>query len=347
MRSVPRREGLWSAVALVVLPSMLACGVAWAKDKTVIRVGYFPNITHSQALIGLANGAFQKQLGKAVEIQPVAFNAGPSVIEALFAGAIDLSYIGPNPAINGYIKSGGKALRVVAGATSGGASLVVRGDSGIRSARDLAGKRIASPQLGNTQDVALRNYIVDNGLKAKERGGTVEVTPVPNPDQLTLFMKKAIDGAWAPEPWATRLVKEAGGRILVDERKLWPDGKFATALIIVSADFLDKHRDIVKDWLEAHVQLTKEIERNPGKALKTVNAELKRLTGKALDDDVIEQAFSRLDVTYDPLSSSLRKAAESAYDAGFLGTSKPDLSKIFELGPLNEVLKGLGLKQVK
>ena len=215
--------------------------------NVVIRVAYFANLTHSQVLIGLARGDFQRARGPNVTIQTAVFNAGPSVIEALFANQIDLAYIGPNPAINGYVQSKGAALRIVAGATSGGAALVVRPGANIKTAADLAGKRIASPQLGNTQDVALRNYIIANGLQTKEQGGTVEVIPTDNTLILDLFKLGQIDGAWEPEPWASRLIVEAGGQLLVDERTLWTatHGDFVTAHIIVSTQFLKDHPDVV------------------------------------------------------------------------------------------------------
>src|SRR5205085_5259451 len=170
--------------------------------------------------------------------QSTVFNAGPTVIEALFANQIDVAYVGPNPAINGYVVSGGKDLKIIAGASSGGAVFVVRNDSGIRSPKDFAGKKFASPQLGNTQDIALRKYLLDNGYKTTDNGGNVTVMPVANPDILTLFLKKQLNGAWVPEPWGARLVKEANGRIFLDESTLWPDGKFVTANIAASTDYI-------------------------------------------------------------------------------------------------------------
>ena len=185
---------------------------AFAGAQTVLRVGAFPNITHPQAMVGKNNGWFEKAMGPQVKIEWKSFNAGPSAIEALFAGAIDMTYIGPNPAISGYVRSNGEALRIVAGATSGGAALVVRSDSGIQKPEDFHGKKVASPQMGNTQDVALRAWLKAHGMKSADKGGDVQVIPLANPDQLTLFIKKELDGAWAPEPWATRLIKEGNGR---------------------------------------------------------------------------------------------------------------------------------------
>ena len=175
--------------------------VGGSNEKKILRIGYFPNINHAQAVIGLGNGDFQKALGNSITVQPFLFNAGPSAIEALLAKRVDVTYVGPNPAINGYVVSDGKDLRIISGAASGGAVFVVRNDSGIKSPKDFAGKKFASPQLGNTQDIALRKYLLDNGYKTTDNGGNVTVTPVANPDILTLFLKKQLDGAWVPEPW--------------------------------------------------------------------------------------------------------------------------------------------------
>ncbi len=314
-------------------------------SAATIRVAYFPNLTHSQALIGLARGDFQKALGDSVTIEATSFNAGPAVIEALFANQIDLAYIGPNPAINGYVQSKGEALRIVSGATSGGAALVVRADAGIASAADLAGKKIASPQLGGTQDVALRNYVVANGLQTVENGGTVEIIPTQNSQTLDLFKQGMIDGAWVPEPWASRLIVEGGGVLLVDERDLWPDGAFVTTHIIVSTPFLKAHPEWVKAWLRAHVEITAWEQGHPLEAKALVNSEIERLTGKKLDDRVLEQAWDRLTVTWDPISSSLVQSADSAFNIGFL-KEKPDLSGIYDLALLNEVLVEKGLTEV-
>ena len=313
-----------------------------------VRVGYFPNITHSQALVGLARGDFQKALGPNVTLDAKAFNAGPSVIEALFANQIDLSYIGPNPAINGYIKSNGEALRIVAGATSGGAAFIVRPDANIRRPEDLAGKKLASPQLGNTQDVALRAYLAEHGHKVVEKGGAVQVIPTDNPQILDLFRQGQIDGAWVPEPWAARLIVEGGGALFLDERDLWPAtrGEFVTAHIIVSTRFLKEHPDLVKAFLRAHVEVTQWEQAYPDQAKPVVNDEIKRLTGKALPSQVIDGAWSRLRITYDPISASLVKSAQSAYEAGFI-KDQPDLSNIYDLRLLNEVLHEKGLSAVK
>jgi NitT/TauT family transport system substrate-binding protein len=258
-----------------------------------------------------------------------------------------MTYIGPNPAISGYVRSNGEALRIVAGATSGGAALVVRSDSGIQKPEDFHGRKVASPQMGNTQDVALRAWLQANGLKATDKGGDVQVIPLANPDQLTLFLKKELDGAWAPEPWATRLIKEGNGRLFLDERTLWPNGQFISAHLIVRTKFLREHPDLVKSWIRAHVELTDWINGHLPEAKKLLNQQIAKETGKALPDAVLDQAFSRMQATYDPLRGSLMNAAKSAFDAGFLGRQMPDLSSLYDLSLLNQVLAEKGKKAIQ
>ena len=321
-----------------------------SSDSKTIRIGYFPNINHAQAVIGLNNGDFQKILGNNTKIETIVFNAGPSAIEALLANRIDATYIGPNPAINGYVASGGKDVRIVSGVASGGASFVVRNDAGIQSVKDLGGKKFASPELGNTQDVALRNYIVKNGFKTVENGGNVTVVPVANADILTLFLKKEIDGAWVPEPWATRLVNEANGKIFVDERDLWtPDGKFVSANLVVRTDYLNQNPDVIKKLLEAHVNETLSINQNKSKAINEFNVELKKLTGKTIANDVLIKALTQLEFTYDPIKKSLFKDANDQYDLGLLakGQARPDLSGIYDLTLLDKVLAEKGLPPIQ
>jgi len=340
---IHRRLRLASTLAALLTLSA-ACGTASATPeggKTILRVGFFPNVTHSQALIGLARGDFAQALGPNVEIKTIQFNAGPSAIEALFADEIDMTYIGPNPAINGYVQSKGEALRIIAGATSGGAAFVVRPEAGIHSAADLHGRTLATPQLGNTQDVALRNYLIAQGLDTVERGGDVEVVPTENSQILNLFKLGQIDGAWVPEPWASRLIVEGGGELFLDERDLWPQGDFVTAHIIASPKLLQEHPDIVRNWLKAHVAVTKWAADHPDEAKALLNSEIERLTGKRLDPQVLDLAWSRMRPTWDPISSSLVTSAEAAYHAGFL-KEEPDLSGIYDLTLLNEVLEASG-----
>ncbi len=345
-RRARRRWGAVAAVAILVGVSLGAYFLLRPAEGDVIRMGYFPNMTHAQALVGLEKGFFKEKLPN-VKLQTYVFNAGPSVIEAMFAGKLDISYIGPSPTINGYVQSGGKALKVIAGATSGGAVLVVRKGSGINSTADLAGKKLASPQLGNTQDVALRHYLQVNGLKTTENGGNVQVIAAANADILTLFKKGDLDGAWVPEPWGARLIHEGGGRLMVDERDLWPNGTFVTANVIVSTKLLNEKPALVKAFLEAHVEATEWIDHNPAEALKVINDQLQTLTGKALSNDTLTEAFGRMNVTWDPISPSLLTYADWAFDLGYLGTSRPDLNGIYSLGMLNGILKDEGLAAVQ
>lgn len=335
------RKLLIGALLWLMLLSMLGQG------QTAIRVGAFPNITHPQAMVGKANGWFEKALGSNVKIEWTSFNAGPSAIEALFAGAIDMAYIGPNPTISGYVRSNGEALRVIAGAASGGVALVVRNDSGIQRPEDFHGKRVASPQLGNTQDVALRSWLKAHGMKTLDKGGDVQVLPMANPDQLTLFLKKQLDAAWAPEPWATRLVREGNGRIFLDERDLWPHGQFVITNLIVSSKFLREHPELVKNWLRAHVELTDWINGHLPESKTLVNQQIQKETGKALPAAVLDEAFGRFTATYDPLRDTLLTSAHNAYDLGFLGKQLPDLSGIYDLSLLNQVLAEKGKKAIQ
>lgn len=333
---------LLTLIALVMVSLVLigaGCGQSDEGEEStkteIVKLGYFPNITHSQALVGVANGKFQEKLGDSVKIETKTFNAGPLEIEALFAGEIDLGYIGPSPAINGYIKSNGEALRVIAGSTSGAAVLVLQKDLAEKFKKDgakiLEGKKIASPQQGNTQDVALRHYIKENDLK------NVEIVPIANADQLTMFSQKQLDGSWAPEPWGARLVKEADGVIAIDERTLWPNKKFCTANVIVNTDFLNEHPDLVKKFLKAHIELTDWINNNTNEAQEIVNSEIEKITTKKLPEDVLADAWKRMDVTVNPIKSSLLTSADWAFEEGFLGSDKPELSNIYDLTILNEI----------
>ncbi|HLI90151.1 MAG TPA: ABC transporter substrate-binding protein [Ktedonobacteraceae bacterium] len=342
-----------SLIALLTLFSFVcaACGSNATSsnsnsNKVTVHLGYFPNMTHAVAIVGVARNAFKQALGPDVALDIKTFNAGPAEIEALFAGDIDIGFVGPNPAVNGYVKSNGAALRIIAGASSGGVLFVVRPGAHIQSARDLNGKKIADPQLGGTQDVSLRHYLQQNGLKPADKGGTVQVIPAQNADILTMFRQGQIDGAWVPEPWASRLVVEDQGRIFLDERSLWPDHQFSTTTVIVSKKFLDQHPDLVGRFLQADVDTVQYIKSNPASARTIINSELKRMTGKELSNAVLNAAFNDLDITYDPLAQTILEASDSAYSLGFLGASKPDLSGLIDLAPLNAVLSAKGLPRV-
>lgn len=347
--------GIAAAIVIgVIVTSIPALGISFGgngnpggSESKVLRIGYFPNINHAQAVIGLGNGDFQKAFGDDVEVRPQLFNAGPPAIEALFANQVDVTYIGPNPAINGYVVSKGEELRIISGAASGGAVFVVRNDAGINSVDDFANKKFSSPQLGNTQDVALRKYLLENGYETKDNGGNVEVLPAKNADILTLMIKKDIDGAWVPEPWGVKLVKEANGKLFVDERTLWPDGEFVTAHIIVRTDYLEKNPDTIQKLLEAHIDETTWINEHQDEAVAVFNTELEKLTGKTIPEDEFNEGLSRMTLTWDPLKESLLQSANDAFEIGFLGNEKPDLSEIYDLVLLNEVLDKKGLPEIQ
>jgi NitT/TauT family transport system substrate-binding protein len=329
--------------------SLLGCGgqSTQAGSKVTVHLGYFPNITHAPALVGVAQGTFAKALGSNATLKTTTFNAGPAEIEALFANSIDIGFVGPNPTIDGYIKSQGAALRVIAGAASGGASFIVRPGAHINTPADLANKKLATPQLGNTQDVALRNYLSEHGLKTTDKGGNVQVIPTDNATILTLFKSGKIDGAWVPEPYATRLVDEDGGKVFVDERTLWPNQQFVTTNVVVRTAFYNQHPDLVKQFLQAYVSTIQFMQKNPAQTEQIVNAQLKSLTGKSLPQQELTQAFSKMTFTYDPLPSALERAANQAYALGFLGTSKPDFTNLYQLGDLNAILTAQKLAPVK
>jgi NitT/TauT family transport system substrate-binding protein len=320
--------------------------VPTSSGAVTLRLGYFPNFTHAQAIVGLARGTFKDALGPNVTIDSRTFNAGPDEITALFAGQIDIGYIGASPAVNGYIKSKGDDVRIIAGAANGGAELIVRDGAGITTAADFARKKVASPQLGNTQDVALRSWLKSVGLNAVEQGGNVTVVPTANADTLTLFQKGDLDAAWVPEPWGTRLINEAGGKLFLDEKTLWPNQQFPTALVIARTDFLNKHPDVVLNFLRAHVETTQWIIANSADARQLVNDGLQRLTGKALSQATIDGAWSLISVTDDPVAPAVLTGADNAFALGFLA-AKPDLPKLFSLDLLNKALSEKNLPEVK
>lgn len=294
---------------LLFLPVWLAilagCRNGGAGKQPELRLGYFPNLTHAQALVGIARGEFKREFGSVVELTPKLFNSGPSAIEALLADEVDLAYVGPSPAINGFIRSDGQALNVIAGAASGGAVFVRRADVVLERKEDYAGKRFAAPQIGNSQDISLRTYLNELGYVTKEKGGNVEVLPLANPDILTLFLRKEIDGAWVPEPWGAILVNKGCGAILVDERDLWPDGKFATTLLVASKKILRERPEWVRRFLKVHLELTLWIQRNPEEAKQWINSQITQLTRKPIPQQILNEAFSRFEVTFDPMPGSL------------------------------------------
>lgn len=327
-----------SRAALAACAILLPLGCSTAERPPSLRVGCFPNVTHAQALVGRELGRFDERVGLAIEWKT--FNAGPSAMEALLTGALDLAYVGPNPAVNAFLRSKASALRVVAGVTSGGASLVVRAGAGIETSGDFHGKRVAAPQLGNTQDVALRHWLRQHGLESVDRGGDVRVLPVQNADTLSLFLRGDLDAAWVPEPWGSRLVEEGGGRIFLDERTLWEDGRFCTALLVASVPFLERRRELAERFVAAHVEVTDWMNAHPDDARRLVNEALVRLTGKPLSESVLRGAFSRMEATYDPLPATVAASARRAWELGYLpGTSAPELEGLFDPTLVDEALR--------
>ncbi len=332
-----------TVLALAALAAGACGGRGGAPAGVRLRIGHFPNVTHAQALYARATGSFDRAIG--VPVEWTQFNAGPSAVEALFSGAVDASYVGPNPAINGFIKSGGASFVIVSGAASGGAALVVRPDAGIASEVDFHGRTVATPQLANTQDVAARLWFASWGYTTREKGGDLTILPLANPDQLLMFQKRQIDAAWTVEPWVSRLEQEAGGRVLVEEKRLWPGGKYVTALLVIRREFLAAHRDVVVRLLAAHVEATLAINDGKSAAIPLLAAEIRRETAKTLPEAIVRSALARIELGWDPLPAALVKLADDARRIGYL-KERPNLDGIVEAGPLNEVLAARGLPAV-
>ncbi|MEU4729866.1 MULTISPECIES: ABC transporter substrate-binding protein [unclassified Streptomyces] len=355
------RRGVVAAAALPLLIGVLAsCGYGSEAEKTEdktanaaatdkklsaseVRIGYFPNLTHATALVGLQEGLIQKELG-GTAIKPQAFNAGPSEIEALNGGSLDIGFIGPSPSINGYVKSKGTNLRIISGSASGGVKLVVNPDK-IKTLDDLKGKKIATPQKGNTQDVAFLNWIAEKGWKVDPESGKGDVSVVRTDNKVTpdAFKQGSIDGAWVPEPTASKLVSE-GAAVLLDETDLWPEKKFVITNVIVSQKFLKEHPDVVEAVLRGTVKTNEWIHANQDKAKASANAKLAAEGGKPLDAKVIDPAWPSFSVTDDPLAATLKTQADYAVKAKLI--EQPDLTGIYDLTLLNKVLKAAGKSEV-
>ena len=332
-------------VAITLFFCLYAALTGRSEDATPLRIGHFPNITHAQALWARANPEqFEKDVG--VKVEWTSFNAGPSAIEAMFSGAIDATFIGPNPAINGHLKSGGKVFAIVAGSASGGAALVVRADAGIAGDGDFNDKIIATPQLGNTQDGAARAWFKGKKYSLKEKGGTLTLLPLQNPDQLQMLKQKEIHGAWTIEPWVSRLVQEGSGKVYLEEKDLWPQGRYVTTHLIVSRKILQERPEVIRRLIAAHVGITQKLNGERVAVIPVLQAELKRETGKALSDAVMASAMKRVEFTWDPIQASLVKSAEAAHAAGFIKQT-PDLAGIYDLTLLNGVLKEKNLPSVE
>jgi NitT/TauT family transport system substrate-binding protein len=361
-RTTSRRRRLVAAAAAlpVLLGALAACG--YGSDKAddsatapaavasggrsaaklsadEVKIGYFPNLTHATALVGLKEGFFQQELGS-TKIKQATFNAGPAEIEALNAGSIDIGWIGPSPSINGYTKSAGSDLRIISGSASGGVKLVVNPKK-IKTLADVKGKKIATPQLGNTQDVALLNWISSQGWKVDAQSGKGDVSVVRTDNKITpdAYRSGSIDGAWVPEPTASKLVAE-GAKVLLDESTLWPDKQFVITNVIVSQKFLSAHPDVVEAVLRGSVKTNAWINANSDKAKADANDQLKALTQKALPANVLDPAWQSIKVLDDPLASTAKDEANHAVSAGLL--KAPKLDGIYDLTLLNKVLKAQG-----
>jgi NitT/TauT family transport system substrate-binding protein len=314
-------------------------------DRVTVRFGVFPNVTHAPGLVELADGGTLRKLLPNADLQVSSFSSGTKAVEAMFSDAIDITFTGPNPAINAFAQSKGEAVRVISGSTSGGAFLVVKPD--IAGAADLRGRTLATPSLGNTQDVALRAWLESQGLNTDTAGGgDVAITPQDNPVTLEAFVAGTIDGGWVPEPWATRLVKEGSGKVLVDERDLWPDGKYVTTQLMVATKYLDANPEVIRRILLATIQAVDFVNDSPDQAQQIVNAEIEKWTTKKLSDDLLKASWNNLTFTVDPIASSLQKSARDAESLGLL-KDPGDLKGLYDLDPLDELLKALGKPEVK
>jgi NitT/TauT family transport system substrate-binding protein len=318
------RAGLFG----IALGALAAPASSLAQAQTTIRVGHFPNITHVQGLVAhhlsrQGKGWFEERLGPGVKIDWFVYNAGPSAMEAIFANSIDLTYVGPSPAINAYAKARGEEIRIVAGAANGGAALVVQGDSALKGPADFRGKKIATPQLGNTQDVSARAWLVEGGLRITLTGGDAHVLPTANPDQLSLFQQKQLDAVWTVEPWVSRLEGEAGGKVLLEESDA------ITTVLVSSAKFLGSRRDIVQKFAAAHAELTEWIGKNPEEAQKMARAELGAEMRADIPADLVARSWKRIHITADVSRESLDKFVASARKVGFLRDA-PDLGRLIE-----------------
>ena len=313
--------GIVTVVAISIAAAIFDMGSSDSEKK--IRVAYFPNISHAVPIVGLESGIFPNEI-----VETKLFDNGPQVIESMFSRSIDIAYVGPGPAINGFLKSEHE-LKILSGAASGGASFVVHPNSDIKTAEDFSGKRIAAPQIGNTQDVSLRNYLSQHDLIPAEKGGTVVVLNISNPDIYTLFVKGEIDGAWVPEPWATILVEELGGTRLFFEESLWPENQFASVLLIGRVEYIEKNPEIIQSWIDSHEQTVTWINENPKDSELLFNQFMKKTLGQTLPEKIVSISLSNLVITSDPIYDSIEIFAERANSLGYLGRDGYDLQGIF------------------
>lgn len=317
------------AVAAIIAISVVSASVSSNEsEQNRVRVAFFANISHAVPVVGLENGYFEEKLGE-TEIQTRIVDSGPQAIEALFANSVDLAYVGPAPFVNGYVKSGDQGIKILSGAANNGASFVIQKDSSISVPADLAGKKIAAPFIGNTQDVSLRNYLAENGLKPAEKGGNVVIYNIANPEIYTIFAKGDIDAAWVPEPTATMLVEHLGGKRLFQEEEIWPAKHFPSVVLIGRADYIEKHSDIIQRWLEAHNESIQWINQNPNQTESTYIKFYKEHTGKTLKENIVHNSFSTIVFTDEIDTDAIKIFAERAYSLGYLGRSGYNLDDIY------------------
>ncbi len=332
------RTAVLAGVGVIALVITIGAVLDSSKQtsENTIRVAFFPNIGHAIPIVGLDRGIFQDNFGNTTAIEQKLFFSGPQVIETLFSKSIDLAYVGPGPAINGFLKSENQDVIILSGAATGGASFIVHPDSKINSVDDFAGKRIAAPQIGNSQDVSLRNYLSENGLKPYEKGGSVIVLNIPNPDIYILFTKGEIDAAWVPEPWATILVQELDGKRLFYEEELWPEKRFASVLLIGRQEYVEANSEAVEKWLESHQQTADWINNNPQETRIIFNQFMQNTMGQTLSDSVVDEALANLEITTNSVSDSIYIFAQRADSLGYLGRNGYSLEGIFFDLPSNE-----------
>ena len=325
--------GIVVIVAIAITITFFSDSDQINQDK--IRVAFFPSIGHIIPIVGLEEKIFEKGIGEEKQIETKLFDSGPQVIESIFSGSIDVAYVGPGPIINGFLKSDGKDIKILSGAASGGASFIIQPNSGLESLENFDGKRIASPQISNSQDVSLRHYLESHGFKSVEKGGTVFVLNISNPDIYTLFAKGDIDGAWVPEPWATILVQELDGIRLFNEEKLWPNEEFASVLLIVRTEYLENNPETIQKWVESHEKTVTWINANPDKSKSLFSSFLIDYMGKSLPTKIIDESFSNITITSDPIKNSVIIFAERADSLGYLGRDGYNLDGIFYNAVLN------------
>ena len=343
-----RTNLLFALVTIIALLSSIA--VLWAyvassPSEGVLRLGYFPNLTHAQALYGISTGSYQAVLGPGVTLEPQVFNAGSTAIAALLANQVDLIFVGPSPTLNALAASGPDYIRVIAGGSSGGALFVLQPNVYLNSSADYAGKKFATPQYGNSQDLALKHFLLTQGHRTLDRGGDVDVINAPNSDIFSLFRVHQIDGAWVPEPWASRLVLEASGKVFLDEKSLWPGGRFVTTQLVTTKRYLDAHGALLSRFLDAEVTLTLRLQNITVPALEIINNAIANVTNTRLADATTQAAIQDLNLTYDPIRTSLTTYLAWAQELGLL-SSGVDPSHLYDLSLLNGILSGRGLPPV-